>query len=133
MLSVETGGGEHMIAGIGVHVILFAVNGEIADSGEERILRLHDIHDIVNGVSRMRNPLSADHELVVCMFPEGVAHSAVPSSDAGSAGDGVQKPFCRFAGNGSHGPDGNNQVIFFVEFRIGQAFHGIENIHVNIF
>ena len=54
MLSVETGGGEHMIAGIGVHVILFAVNGEIADSGEERILRLHDIHDIVNGVSRMR-------------------------------------------------------------------------------
>ena len=68
-----------------MHVVLLAAHGEVLQPGGDGIGVIDDMHAVVDDPSGMSHPLAADHELVIRLATEGVAHSTVQTGKAHSA------------------------------------------------
>ena len=79
MLAGKGGCGQNGIARIGVHIILLRVNLEVAQAARDLVVGVRDLHGVIDDVSRMRDPLSADHPLIARVLAKGIARAAVPS------------------------------------------------------
>ena len=106
----EGRGGQHLVARVHVHVVLLGLHGEVLQAFDDRVVVLRDVDRVVDDAVGVGDPLAADHELVVAVIAEGVAHAAVPASDADAARDGRQQAAALLLGDLAHGPAGHDQA-----------------------
>ena len=79
MTPTERRRGQHLVAGIGVHVVLLRLHREILQPLRDRILLIRHLHLVADDAAGMVDPLTARHELVARVVPESIAHAAVPT------------------------------------------------------
>ncbi len=87
---MEGSGGQHLVGGIHVHVILFRVHLEVGDAPRDGVLVVNDVDLVVRDVIGVGHPLATHHPLVIRVVPERVTHATVPAGNAHAASDGVQ-------------------------------------------
>jgi len=129
MLTAKGGGGQHLVRRVYVHVVLLGMHVEIAQPGHDGVLRLDDLHIVIDDPARVGHPLAAYHELVLGVVAEGIAHAAVPAGDPDASLDGIEEPLLLLAGDGAHGPRRDHQVQGGHLVRIQIRIQGVGDLH----
>ena len=91
---------------------------EVLQPGDDGVIRFGDVDGVGNDAARMGYPLPADHELILGIVAEGIAHAAVPPGNAHTAAHRVQQSLFLLAGDLAHGPHRHNEaqrlhILFF--------------------
>jgi len=139
--SVNPGGGkvrrrQHVIAGIGVQVVLFGRHLKIGNPVRDGmgIAPVYVDRVFHSVVARVSDPLTAGHKLPLGIGSEGVAHSTMAAGDSNAMFS--DRPENRVALRGcdfAHRVDGDEQRHRGHLFFVGKSVQGIRNLDVKAF
>src|SRR5690606_27681398 len=109
--ATEGGGGEYLVVGVDVHVVLLADHFEVVQARGDRVLVVDDVHGVADAVvARVLDPLAANHVFIALAGMEGVTKAAVPAGNSSAAGDRRQEAVDLLAADGPLRPDLHDQV-----------------------
>ena len=98
--------------------ILLGVHREIIDARHDRVVA-RDVDLVVYDAAGVADELPANHELVLDVVAERVAHTAVPAGTAGAGADGPKQARLLIPFDPGHRPDRHDQVDLRHQLFIG--------------
>lgn len=113
VIAGECRSGDHIVAGIHVHVVLLGVDGKIGDIADDGVVGFNNVDRVGDLAAGVSDEVTADHELKVSIGAERVAEAAMPASDACAGADGGEEVVGLLRGYRAHGPNEDDEVEVF--------------------